>query len=198
VKSTPDVEAAEPELTIRRPTREDAIVRARAHFVAGERVEMQGLAAELDIGRTTLYRWTGERDQLMGEIIGRLVDEWVASVESQATGTGVARLLETLRRFLELAAGSPPLTAFTEREPGLALRVLMDRGGRVAERSRDALRRNIEEAIPTLEVPPDIIEAISMTATSLVWANIAAAQEPDIDGAITVANTLLSACESPS
>jgi AcrR family transcriptional regulator len=159
---------------------------------------MQGLAAELDIGRTTLYRWTGERDQLMGEIIGRLVDEWVASVESQATGTGVARLLETLRRFLELAAGSPPLTAFTEREPGLALRVLMDRGGRVAERSRDALRRNIEEAIPTLEVPPDIVEAISMTATSLVWANIAAGQEPDIDGAITVAHTLLSACESPS
>jgi hypothetical protein len=75
--------------------------------------------------------------------------------------------------------------------------VLMDRGGRVAERSRDALRRNIDEAIPTLEVPPDIVEAISMTATSLVWANIAAGQEPDIDGAITVANTLLSACESP-
>jgi AcrR family transcriptional regulator len=192
------VQAEEHELTIRRPTREDAISLARAHFVAGERVEMQGLAAELDIGRTTLYRWTGERDQLMGEIIGRLVDEWVASVESQATGTGVARLLETLRRFLELAASSPPLTAFTEREPGLALRVLMDRGGRVAERSRDALRRNIHEAIPTLEVPPDIIEAISMTATSLVWANIAAGHEPDIDGAITVANTLLRACESPS
>jgi AcrR family transcriptional regulator len=198
VKSTPDVEAAEPELTIRRPMREDAIVLARAHFVAGERVEMQRLAAELNIGRTTLYRWTGERDQLMGEIIGRLVDEWVASVESQATGTGVSRLLDTLRRFLELAAASSPLTAFTEREPGLALRVLMDRGGRVAERSRDALRRNIDEAIPTLDVPPDIVEAISMTATSLVWANVAAGQEPDIDGAITVANTLLSACESPS
>jgi AcrR family transcriptional regulator len=196
------VRSAEPvqgdELTIRRPRREDAIVRALAHFVAGERVEMQTLAGELSVGRTTLYRWLGERDQLMGEIIGRLVDEWAATVEAQATGTGVARLLETMRRFLEVAAGSPALTDFTGREPALALRVLMDRGGRVAERARDALRRNIEEAIPTLEVPPEIIEAISITATTLVWANIAAGHEPDIDGAITVTNTLLSACDPPS
>jgi AcrR family transcriptional regulator len=183
------------ELTIRRPTREDAIIRARGHFMAGERVEMQALAAELDVGRTTLYRWIGERDQLMGEVIGRLVDEWVATVEPQAQGTGVERLLDTLRRFLELAAGSPPLTAFTEREPGLALRVLMDRSGRVAGRAQEALRRNIEDAIPALAVPRDIVEAISMTATTLVWANIAAGQKPDIDGAIFVAGTLLGACE---
>jgi AcrR family transcriptional regulator len=189
-------QADQNELGFRRPTREDAIVRARAHFVAGERVEMQALAAELDIGRTTLYRWIGERDQLIGLIIGRLVDEWVATVEAQATGSGVARLLDTLRRFLELAARSAPLTAFTQREPGLALRVLMDRDGWVAERAQDALRRNIDEAIPTLEVPPDIIEAISMTATTLVWANIATGKQPDIDGAITVAKTLLAAYES--
>jgi AcrR family transcriptional regulator len=188
----------EQDALMRRPTRADAIARAHAQFVAGERVEMHALAADLDIGRTTLYRWVGERDQLLGEIIGRLVDEWVATVEAQATGSGIARLLGTLRRFLELAERSPPLTAFTEREPGLALRVLMDRSGRVAERSQDALRRNIAEAIPALEVPPDVVEAISMTAATLVWANIATGQRPDIDGAIAVANTLLSACESRS
>jgi hypothetical protein len=74
----------------------------------------------------------------------------------------------------------------------------MDRGGRVAERSRETLRRNLHEAAPALDVPADVIGVISLTATTLVWANIAAGHEPDIDGAITVAHTLLSACESRS
>src|SRR3954469_21545625 len=101
----------------RRPTRDHAVALAKARFLAGERVEMNQLAAELAIGRTTLYRWVGEREQLIGEIFGQLVDDWLGLVEPRAQGTGVARFLSVIRRFLEYAAGSAPLTDFAEREP---------------------------------------------------------------------------------
>jgi AcrR family transcriptional regulator len=181
------------QIRFRRPTREHAVALARSRFLAGERVEMNQLAAELDIGRTTLYRWVGEREQLIGEIFGGLVDEWLDVVEPHAKGTGVVRFLDVIRRFLEHAVDSAPLTNFTEREPALALRVLLDRDGQVARHTGDAIRRLLKDADPTLELPAETVRAISMVATTLVWAYIATGQEPDIDGAITLTRTLLEA-----
>ncbi len=181
------------QVRFRRPTREHAITLARERFLGGDRVEMNQLAAELDIGRTTLYRWVGEREQLIGEIFGELVDDWLALVEPQARGTGVPRFLDVIRRFLEHAAGSAPLTDFAEREPALALRVLLDRDGQVARHSSDAVRRLLREADPALELPPDTVRAITLVTTTLVWAYIAIGQEPDIDGAIDLTRTLVEA-----
>jgi AcrR family transcriptional regulator len=171
---------------------------ARARFLAGERVEMNQLTADLDIGRTTLYRWVGEREQLIGEILGKLVDEWVALVEAQARGTGVDRFLDVLRRYLQHAAGSTALTEFTRREPALALRVLMDRDGQVAQHSDYAIRRILNEADPAVELPADTVRAITLVAITLVWAYIATGQEPDIDGAVTLTRTLLEAAHPGS
>ena len=186
-------DADSPAIAFRRPTREHALALAKSHFLAGDRIEMNALAAELDVGRTTLYRWVGEREQLIGLVLGELVDDWVAIVEPQAKGTGVARFLDVMRRFLDYAASSTPLTDFTEREPALALRLLLDRGGPVTERSTGAIRRLLSEADPELDLPPKIVETIALAAITLVWANIAAAQEPDIDGAMSLTSTLLDA-----
>jgi AcrR family transcriptional regulator len=152
---------------------------------------MNQLTADLDIGRTTLYRWVGEREQLIGEILGQLVDEWVALVEPQATGSGVDRFLDVLRRYLEHAAGSAPLTSFTKREPALALKVLMDREGQVVQHSGEAIRRLLRESEPPVELPADTVRAITLVSITLVWAYIATGQEPDIDGAVTLTRTLL-------
>ena len=70
--------AAEP--IFRRPTAEDALALARDQFLAGERVEMGALAEQLGINRTTLYRWVGEREQLMGTLFSALIDEWLAAM----------------------------------------------------------------------------------------------------------------------
>ncbi|MBK5110183.1 MAG: hypothetical protein JJE10_02310 [Thermoleophilia bacterium] len=179
----------------RRPSREDAIALARVQFLSGERVEMQTVAAGLDIGRTTLYRWVGEREQLLEEVFSGLVDEWFAEVIPGAEGAGQKRLLDIMRRFLEYATASAPLSGFAAREPALTLRLLLDREGMVAEHSRLAIGRLLEECAPELEVPDNIIDTIEMTAAALVWANIAIGREPDIDGAIDLSETLLSICE---
>jgi AcrR family transcriptional regulator len=178
----------------RRATREDAVELARARFLAGERVEMQTLAGELDIGRTTLYRWVGEREQLLEEVFAGLVVEWFAEVIPGAKGSGRDRLLDVMRRFLELASAFDPLSEFAAREPALTMRLLLDREGMIAERSKQAIRALLDEDAPELQVSENIIDAIEMSAASLVWANIAIGREPDIEGAIELSETLLDAC----
>ncbi|MGK2954802.1 MAG: QsdR family transcriptional regulator [Solirubrobacterales bacterium] len=192
---TPSAEGSRPSATFRRPTREDAISLARERFLAGDRVEMRALATELQIARATLYRWVGEREQLLDIVFSGLVDEWFAEVEPQAKGTGQARLLDVIRRFLEFAAASQPLSDFAGREPALTMKLLLDREGLVAGRSKAAIRRLLKEEVPESDVPDNIIEAIDMTAVSLVWANIAIGREPDIEGAVTLSETLLGVCE---
>jgi AcrR family transcriptional regulator len=178
----------------RRPTRDDAVELARRKFLAGERVEMRVLAGELDIGRTTLYRWVGEREQLLEEVFASLVDDWFSEVLPQAEGTGRDRLIDVMRRFLEFAAAFDPLSEFAEREPALTMRLLLDREGRIAERSKVAIVNLLAENAPGLDVPENIIDAIEMSAAALVWANIAIGRKPDIDGAVRLSETLLDAC----
>lgn len=151
------------------------------------------LAEDLGVSRTTIYRWVGEREQLIGELLGAQVDDWVALVEPQADGSGSARFLDMLRRFLEVAAGYEPLTNFTQREPTLAMRVLMDPAGPVTEHANQALRRLLAEIDPDVEISDQIGNGIGLVARTLVWANIATGQEPDIEGAVNLASTLLQA-----
>src|ERR1700760_251534 len=52
----------------------DAFRVARRWFMAGRRIEMQELAAELGVNRATLFRWVGGRDDLAGEIVAAAGD----------------------------------------------------------------------------------------------------------------------------
>ncbi len=183
-----------PNPTFRRATREDAIELARERFLAGDRLEMSQLAAELGVGRTTLYRWVGEREQLVGEVFGSLVDRWLEQVEPEIPAEpGIDRFLRVLRAFLEFAAASEPLTTFTQREPTLAMRALMDPAGPVTRHAIAALRGLLDEVDPDVEISDEIANAMSMVTRTLVWANIATGQEPDVEGAVSLAETLIRA-----
>ncbi len=178
--------------------RKRAIELARIRFLEGQRIEVGALAGELGIGRTTLYRWVGERDELIEEVLAGLVDDWFATVDRAARGTGRARVIDLFRRFLEIAAASGPLTELAEREPALTMRILLDRGGKVAIRSKQLLSDVMARDLPDLDVPTNIVDAIEMGAASLVWANVAAGRDPDIDGAIQLASTLIDVCPPKS
>lgn len=182
----------------RRARRTDAIELARDRFLAGDRLEMQMLADELDVSRTTLYRWVGEREQLIGEVFGSLVDRWLELVEPEAEGEGSDRFLDLLRRFLEFAADSEPLTEFTQREPALAIRVLMDPDGPATAHANAALKRLLAEIDPSVAVSDQIANSIGLLARTLVWANIATGRQPDVDGAVELAGMLLEAAGLPA
>jgi AcrR family transcriptional regulator len=154
---------------------------------------MKTLTQMLGVGRATLYRWVGDREQLLSAVLAQLTDETWELAAREASGRGVERASGTIRRFMEMTAGFPPLRKFAQREPELALRVLMSHGGVVAERLRLGVSRAIAKDVPHgLGAPDsDIVDVMVQIGTALEWTPIVIGEEPEIDRAIELMRTIL-------
>src|SRR5215216_5723998 len=164
-----------------RPNRGHALERARTLFLRGERVDMGTLSSALGIGRTTLYRWVGDRERLMGDVLAELIDRTWDRVIDEAEGKGDERAMDAGRRFMELTANFPPLRQFAEREPQLALRVLLAPDGVVADRIRAGFQRALE--VNGVQVDPELVDIAVQAGTALEWTPIAIGGEPEIERA---------------
>ena len=161
-------------------------------FARGERVDMQELAAALGVGRTTLYRWVGDRERLLGEVLAILTRRTWEAVAAEADGEGVERGLGVIRRFMEVTSEFPPLRRFAQSEPGPALRILMAVDGPVAQALREGSARAMAEALPNVKRAPDgLSEVLVQLGTALEWGPIVAGEEPAIDRAIDLMRTVL-------
>lgn len=160
-------------------------------FIRGERVEMHELCAALGIGRTTLYRWVGDREQLIGEVLGELVDGAWELVIERAKGEGPPRALDATRRFMELTSNFAPLRQFAEREPQAALRILLSPNGKVAERIRAGALRALQSSTDDADtINPELIEIAVQVGTALEWTPIAIGQKPEIERATRLIRSL--------
>src|SRR5436189_4521893 len=114
--------AGQPAAPVRGPgrpaaaSREDVLAAALHRYVRGRRVDVQAIAAELGLGRTTIYRWFGSRDDLLGAVLAAAVDPAVDEAKARARGTGARRLLDTFDRLNRSLADSAALRTFVERE----------------------------------------------------------------------------------
>lgn len=175
---------------LERPTRDHALDFARRMFVRGERVDMGELAAALGVGRTTLYRWVGDRERLIGDVLATLSRRTFDLVAEQAEGDGLERGLDAIRRFMEVTSAFPPLRRFAESEPGPALRVLMAEHGAVTQEVRRGFGRALEE-IGGRPVDDEVLDVLVQLATAMEWAPIVAGEEPAIDRAVRLMHTVL-------
>ena len=182
--ASPSLADATAERRFVRPTRADALELAQEMFLRGERLDMGTLSARLGIGRTTLYRWVGDRESLIGEALAELTELTWDQVARDARGSGPERAIHTGRRFMELTAGFPPLREFAEREPQLALRVLLAPDGAVQAQIRAGFQRALEESVPAgEEISPELVDIAVQVGTALEWAPIAIGAEPEIERA---------------
>ena len=113
-----------------RPTATDAIRLARRRWLAGERVDMSAMAAELDVNRVTLYRWVGSREALLVEIVWSLAERTLAAIEEETGGRGPERVVAVVTRFTEVVIANPGMQRWLAEEGELAMRLLTrsDRG----------------------------------------------------------------------
>lgn len=176
---------------IERPNREHVLRHARHLFVRGERIDMRSVAADLGIGRTTLYRWVGDRDQLLGDVLARLSDETAEQVAAQATGTGLDRALDTIRRFMHITSSFPPLAEFAQREPGAALRILLADDSAVTAQLRRFFHRTLDEHLPPAPAADELVEVVTQLATALEWAPVAIGEPPAIDRALRLMRSVI-------
>jgi AcrR family transcriptional regulator len=113
------------EETGRRPSALDAFLAARRRFVAGERVDMTALAAQLGVNRVTLYRWVGSREQLLVEVVWSLARRTLDDLEIRhRRPTRPRRAVAILTEFLEATIAHPGMQRWLAEEGESAMRLL--------------------------------------------------------------------------
>jgi AcrR family transcriptional regulator len=184
--------AAMPRITPVTP--EDALELATATHLAGRRVDMGTLARELGVGRATLYRWFGSREELLEQMLLARAQTFIEMARGQARGSGEERLIATIRIVVRSAAEARPVRWLIEREPTLALRILAGQRGRlhellVEESLRDLARTRSEVEVEELR---ERVDATIQLVTALLWVAIAVGEEPPVERIERLARELLS------
>jgi AcrR family transcriptional regulator len=116
-----------------RATPAAAFALARATFRRGERLDMAALAGELGVARTTLYRWTGDREQLLSDLIWADMHDLLTHIAEHATTHGPDRIREVADHYLT-ALSSGSMQRFLAAEGDNGLRLITDLDGAVRPR----------------------------------------------------------------
>lgn len=175
---------------------EDVLAIARRRFFEGRPFDVSAIAAEAGIGRTTLWRWFGDRDALLGELLGTLSLDLIQRVERSTRKRGAERFLTVFERFLLDVTTSEPLLELLRKDPVGTASVLMSPEGRVYPRLVDATERLIEHEIAHgslwLAIEPRMLANLTVEIGMVhTWANILSGQPPDVERALETARTLV-------
>jgi AcrR family transcriptional regulator len=167
-------------------SREDVLGAAMHRYLRGRRVDVQAIAAELGLGRATIYRWFGSREELIGEVLARAADPLLDAAREGARGRGARALLDTFDRFNRSLADAPALRRFVEQERDAALRIITSGGGNVQPHIVERIRAVIEDEVrsgkydPPVE-PSTLAYAIVRLAEAFLFNDAAAGMRGDVD-----------------
>lgn len=168
---------------------------ARRTFTAGQRVEMQPLANQLGVDRATLYRWVGNRDALLAEVVWSLTESTFWHIESTTTGSGAPRVIEVITRMAHAIVNSDYLRIFLQREPERALRLLTTKAGIVQARTVAMVEDLLVAESPgpdSYPLPPrDLAYLVVRIGESFVYSDVIVGAEPDPAKVGTVLGILL-------
>jgi AcrR family transcriptional regulator len=170
---------------------------ARRTFLRCERLDMRALALELGISRATLYRWTGDRDQLLGDVLWSLSDDVFAEAK-QATVhlRGTERLLAIFRRHVQSLIDARALRVFLQQETHAALRILTARDGLVQPRTVQRLAELYGEEQEAGNFQPSVdVEtlayAVVRVTEGFIYNDAVVAVEPELERAAAIVSLLL-------
>ncbi|MWB99306.1 hypothetical protein GB864_12200 [Agromyces sp. MMS17-SY077] len=176
-----------------------AFLIARESFIAGRRIDMGALAATLGIDRTSLFRWVGNRDALLSEVLWSLAVPTLAQAEAAVTErAGAERIAELLTRFVDDLNTAPYFREFLRREPARALRLLTTKESEIQRRyvatAEWLVRRDLGSA--PLDGAIDVHELAYLlvrVSESFTYADLIAGDEPSAARARTAFRVLLRA-----
>jgi AcrR family transcriptional regulator len=166
-------------------------------YASGRRLDMQSLARRLGVGRATLYRRAGNREDLLDEVIWwharREVTLQLLMAGSQSGADRIAAVVGGVLRGIE---SDEPLRAFIRSDPDAALRILTGRHSVTAAGLTAALERliDLERSRGSFDAELDtgaLAYAIMRISEGFVYADVLANRVPDSGRAVTVIRALL-------
>lgn len=127
--------------------RRTLIATAGEDFLSGRRIEISALADRLGLSRTTLYRWFGTREELIGTVVAIGAEQIIREARQRTQGGGARALLATFDAINREIASYEPLRAYLAQEGESALRVLTRSDGIVQPRVVRAIQELIEDEV---------------------------------------------------
>jgi AcrR family transcriptional regulator len=170
------------------PPAEEVVIRAGARvFLTTGSLEMRALARQLGIGRATLYRWRGNREELLSDVLLWLGLRNLRRAERDvATPPGPQRLLDVHAIHVSRMTNSPGLRSFVRTEPNVASRLLLDAGSKVHVGMTRALAGFIRrQELDTGWVAPlgaeRLAHIVARVDETFMYADLIAHDEPNPD-----------------
>jgi AcrR family transcriptional regulator len=183
-------------------TRQAVTDAASRTYLAGQSLDMSALATELGIGRSTLYRLVGNREDLLGTVLAEATERTFQRAAAAPTAAGGAeRVLDVLDRFMRAVINAPPLQALFEREPLVSVRLTL-LPGPVEQTAARLIGRMLETEVAAghLELPlcPSVFgEAIVRMCDAHLYAPLLGRTEPEINTALDLVAALLGRTGAP-
>jgi AcrR family transcriptional regulator len=184
-------------------SRDDVLRAAMARYLRGRRIDVQALAAELGLGRATIYRWFGSREELIAEVLVAAAEPLLDEARAGARGQGGPALLDTFDRFNRSLSAAPAVRSFIESERDAALRIIGSGSGTVQRRIVARIAGLIEEEIaagryrPPVE-PSTLAYAIVRLAEAFLFTDALAGITGDLDRLRDVEAAMLGVSASPA
>ncbi|GAA1734219.1 QsdR family transcriptional regulator [Isoptericola hypogeus] len=170
---------------------------AREAFVAGNRIDMGPLAASLGVDRTSVFRWVGNRDALLTEVLWSLAVPTLVQADRAAEhARGAERVAALLTHFATDLIAAGYFRDFLRREPARALRLLTTKAGPIQRRytatAEWLVRTHLgDDPFGGAIDPPTLAYLLVRVSESFTYADLIAGEEPSPDGARTAFRHLL-------
>lgn len=160
---------------------------ARRVFIAGDRIEMGTLATQLGVERTSLFRWVGNRDDLLSEVLWSLAERTLDRAAEESTAEGPERIVDILGRFVDGLVTADYFRAFLAREPARALRLMTTGDSEIQRRYVAAVEWLLEAHAPDAGSRGlslhDLAYLIVRISESFSYADVIAGEQPSAEHA---------------
>ncbi|MEN5072258.1 QsdR family transcriptional regulator [Isoptericola cucumis] len=170
---------------------------AREIFVAGGRIDMGGMATTLGVDRTSVFRWVGNRDALLTEVLWSLAVPTLGQADrATADLDGAERVAALLTHFATDLIAADYFRDFLRREPARALRLLTTKASPIQRRYTATAERLVRTHLGDTPFdgaidPPTLAYLLVRVSESFTYADLIAGDEPSPAAARTAFRHLL-------
>jgi AcrR family transcriptional regulator len=178
------------------PGPKDAFVLARRRFLAGQRIDMQAIADELGVSRATVFRWVGNRDQLIGEILWSIAAPTLRHIVESTPGSGGKRVASIMGTFCRVVVDNESFRAYLAKEPEAALKIITRNASTVQPRLVRSLERLLAQEVEdgALDPPlplPDLAYVIVRIVETFTYNDLITGEPPSPEKAEAAVAALL-------
>lgn len=185
-RKTPLSKALAEETVRPRATPLDAFNLAKKHWLQTQKLNLGELAEELGVSRATLFRWIGNKDLLMGEIMWSIYKPTVYQARKDCPGEGVEYVVNVFRQVNTAIIKMAAMRHWLHSDAQYALNILSSKSNafhaRMVDLNTELLSQEVEKGLiyPSMNID-SLSYFMCRIGQSWIFSEMILGQEPDLD-----------------